>query len=429
MKKDILKTIIRDFHSNTIPDLIERDIPLPVDSGKIISLIGVRRGGKTSLLLNHCTHLINKGLDRSRIVYINFEDERLDLEVSDLDLILQAYHELYPDLNLRECHFFFDEIQNINGWEKFIRRIYDSVTKNIFITGSNSKFLSREIATSLRGRTLPIEVLPLSFREYLRFNNQVVDLAGSRSKAAIQNLFMRYLSNGGFPELVHVSDAIRASVLQEYFNVMLYRDMIERYNISNVSLLKYFLKRLLSSATKNVSINSIYNDFKSSGIKVGKNQLYEYFEICRDIYFSFSLNKYSYKPVIRELGERKIYAVDNGLLNAVTFRFSDDSGKALEQLVFLELRHHGKEIFFYKDKSECDFIVREGEKPTTAIQVAWSLEDEKTKKREIRGIVDACTCLGLKEGLIITADTNEDTEASGIRIKVRSFARWTLEVN
>lgn len=427
MKKDILKTIIRDFHVNPIPDLVERDISLPDRSGKIISIIGVRRGGKTSLLLNHTAHLTRDGLDRSRIVYINFEDERLDLKTQDLDLIIQAYRELYPDLDLQECYFLFDEIQNIDGWEKFVRRVYDSITKNIFITGSNSKFLSSEIATSLRGRTLSIEVLPLSFREYLRFHNQPIDLAGSQSKAALQNRFLQYLSDGGFPELVHIDNTIRGSVLQEYFNVMLYRDMVERYHISNAPLLKYFLKRLLSSATKSVSINSIYNELKSSGLKIGKNQLYEYFEICQNIYLAFSLSKYSYKPAVRELGERKIYAVDNGLLNAVTFRFSDNYGKALEQLVFLQLKRQGKDIFFYKDKSECDFIVKEGGEPVSAIQAAWTLDDDRTRKRELRGLVDACKSLGLKEGLIVTADTDEETEKDGVTIEIRSFVKWALK--
>ncbi|HBA52916.1 MAG TPA: ATPase [Syntrophorhabdus aromaticivorans] len=427
MKKDILKTIIRDFHVNPIPDLVERDISLPDRSGKIISIVGVRRGGKTSLLLNRTAHLVRDGLDRSRIIYINFEDERLDLKTHDLDLIIQAYRELYPDLDLQECYFLFDEIQNIDGWEKFVRRIYDSITKNIFITGSNSKFLSSEIATSLRGRTLSIEVLPLSFREYLRFHNQPIDLVGSQSKAALQNRFLQYLSDGGFPELVHIANTIRGSVLQEYFNVMLYRDMVERYQISNAPLLKYFLKRLLSSATKSVSINSIYNELKSSGLKIGKNQLYEYFEICQNIYLAFSLSKYSYKPAVRELGERKIYAVDNGLLNAVTFRFSNNYGKALEQLVFLQLKRQGKDIFFYKDKSECDFIVKEGEKPVSAIQAAWTLDDEKTRKRELRGLVDACKSLGLKEGLIVTADTDEETEKDGVTIEIRSFVKWALK--
>lgn len=426
MKKDILKTIIRDFHLNPIPKLIERDTTIPLDSGKIISIIGVRRGGKTSLLLHHAGQLIKGGMEKTKIIYINFEDERLDLTVGDFDLILQAYRELYPNIDLNSSYFFFDEIQNIGNWEKFVRRLYDSVSKNVFITGSNSRFLSKEIATSLRGRTLAVEVFPLSFREYLRFHKIETDLASSRSSAGIQNQFLRYLAYGGFPELVYAKETIRDAVLQEYFNVMLYRDIIERYHIANVALLKFFLRRLLLSATKNISVNAIYNDLKSSGYKVGKNQLYEYLDICRDIYLAFPLNKYSHKPVVRELGERKIYAIDIGLLNAVTFRFSDDLGKALEQLVFLELKRCGMEIYFYKNRSECDFIVKEKDKVREAIQVAWSLEDDKTRKRELRGVVDACKTFGLRSGTIITADTTEETVIDNIQIAIRSFPRWAL---
>jgi len=427
MKKDIVKTIIRDFHLNPLPELVERDVTIPSASGKIISLIGVRRGGKTSLLLNHARQLIKENLKQSQIVYINFEDERLDAKANELDVILQAYRELYPDFDTGQSFFFFDEIQNVTGWEKFVRRIYESVTKNIYITGSNSRFLSKDIATSLRGRTLPIEVFPLSFREYLRFHNITIDLASSRSIAAIQNHFLRYLNCGGFPELVHSKDSIRDAVLQEYFNVMLYRDMIERYNISNAALLKYFLKRLLASATKSISVNAIYNDLKSSGVKIGKNQLYEYLDICQNIYLAFSLSKYSYKPVVRELGERKIYAIDNGLLNAVTFRFTEDSGKSLEQLVFLELRRRDKEIYFYKNRAECDFVVKEKEKIKMAIQVAWGLDDEKTKKRELRGIIEACKTFHLHEGIIITGDSAEEITVEDIRIKILPFSRWVLE--
>lgn len=426
MKKDILKTIIRDFHLRPLPELVERDIVIPSGSGKIISLIGVRRSGKTSLLLYHVGQLIKSGLEKTKIIYINFEDERLDIKVDELDLILQAYRELYPDNDLNSCVFIFDEIQNIYSWERFVRRLYDSVGKNIFITGSNSRFLSREIATSLRGRTLPIEIFPLSFQEYLRFQKANTDLASSQSVANIQNHFLRYLAAGGFPELVHMDETIRDTVLQEYFNVMLYRDMVERYNISNIALLKYFLRRLFTSATKSISVNAIYNDLKSSGFKIGKNQLYEYLDICRDIYLVFPLNKYSHKDVVRELGERKIYAIDTGLLNAVTFRFTDDFGKALEQLVFLELKRRGKEIYFYKNRSECDFIIKEKEIVTAAIQVTWSMDDTKTRKRELRGIVDACKNFHLKNGTIITSDSKEDTEIDNIHICVLPFRQWAL---
>lgn len=426
MRKDILKGIIRDFHVEPLPDLFDRDIEVPLSSGKIISLIGVRRSGKTSFLFNFIGKLNKQGIDMRKFLYLNFEDERLDLKTDELDLILQAYRELYPDLNLKECYLFFDEIQNIENWEKFVRRVYDSITRNIFITGSNARFLSSEIATSLRGRALSYEVFPLSFREYLRFNNVGIDLHSSRSLAKINNSLHKYLDNGGFPEVIKYDDKLREKVLQEYFNVMIYRDIVERYEIRNAAVLKFFIKRVLASSTKQLSVNTIYNELKSSGFKIGKNLLYEYLDACQSIYLAFVLKKFAHKFVSRELGERKVYCIDNGLLNAVNFRFSEDKGKAIEQVVFLEMKRRGKEIYFYRERYECDFVVKEGNSVSEVIQVSHTLADEKTKKRELRGIVDACKEFGLKRGIIITSDTSEDFEVERIKIHAVPLYQWLL---
>ena len=427
MKKDIIKEIIRDFHLSPLPSLVERDISVPIDSGKIITLIGARRSGKTYVLFDLMNKLAKRGTDFKNILYVNFEDERIDFKVDELDLIIKAYVELYPDTNIKNCYLFFDEIQNIEGWEKFIRRVYDSLTKNIFITGSNCRFLSSDIATSLRGRTVSFEVFPLSFREYLRFHNIDIDIYSSKSLAKINNYMLRFLKNGGFPEVVIYDDNMRAKVLQEYFNVMIYRDLIERYEIKNAAVLKYFLKRILTSATKQFSVNTIYNELKSSGVKIGKNHLYEYLDACQNIYLAFVLTKYAHKLVERELGERKIYTIDNGLLNAISFKFSEDKGKAMEQAVFLELKRRGSEIYFYREKYECDFIIKKGHAISEAVQVSSSLSDKKTAEREIRGIVDACRSFELRKGLIITYDESGDLESDGIKIKKMPLYKWLLE--
>jgi hypothetical protein len=429
MKKEILKGIIRDFHIEPLPGLFDRDIEVSLSSGKIISLVGARRSGKTSLLLNFIGKLNKQGIDKRNVLYLNFEDERLDLKTGELDLILQAYRELYPDLNLKECYLMFDEIQNIENWEKFIRRIYDTITSNIFITGSNARFLSSDIATSLRGRTLNYEVFPLSFREYLGFSEVGIDLHSSRSLAKINNSLNKYLDYGGFPEVVKYDDKLKQKVLQEYFNVMIYRDLVERYEIKNAAVLKFFIKRVLASSTKQLSVNTIYNELKSSGFKIGKNQLYEYLDACQSIYLAFVLRKYAHKFVDRELGERKVYCIDNGLLNSVNFRFSDDKGKAIEQVVFLELKRRGKEIYFFRERYACDFLVKAGTNVSEAIQVTQTLSDEKTKRRELRGLVDACREFDLKDGIIITSDTSQDFEVGKIRIRAVPLYQWLLSDN
>lgn len=426
MKKDLLKQIIRDFHLTPLPVLKRRILQVPTDTGKIVTLVGVRRGGKTSYLFNLMEGLLARGVPMRSLLYINFEDERLDLKMGELDLLLQAYQELYPDTHMGECYLFFDEIQNIVGWDKFVRRVYDTSTKNIFITGSNARFLSSDIATSLRGRTISYEVFPLSFREYLSFKGIAVDVHSSQSIAHINHHLSDYLVRGGFPEVIDFDEGLRNRVLQEYFTVMIYRDLLERYKIRNIPALKFFLKRIIASATKQVSVNNIYNELKSSGFKIGKNQLYDNLEACVNIYLARILRKHTASLVDRELGEKKIYAIDNGLLNALDYKFSSDTGKALEQAVFLELKRREKNIYFFKDRSECDFVVKRNLDVMEAIQVAATIVEEKTRKREIRGLIDCCKRFGLQEGFIITLDAMEEFEVDGIKVMVIPLYHWLL---
>jgi hypothetical protein len=423
-KKEQLKQIMRDFHLSDNFDVKTRTLQPPIDTKKIITLIGVRRCGKTSILYDMINKL-SSSIDKTKIVFLNFEDERLELEVDELDLILQSFSELYPEQNLSECYFFFDEIQNITGWEKFVRRVYDSISKNIFITGSNSKLLSSEIATSLRGRTLSYEVYPLSFVEYLSFKDIRVDLYSSKSLAHIKNAQELYLKNGAFPETLFLEEQYVNQTLQEYFNVLLYMDLAQRYNISNTVALKFFLKRIIASSTKQISINKIYNELKSAGIKIGKNTLYDFLDYVQNIYLALTLYKFDNSLVNKELGERKIYSIDIGLNNATEFKFSDNIGKSLENAVFLELKRNYSELFYYRDaNSECDFIINEKNSITKAIQVTYDMADSDTKNREIKGLVNACKNFKLNSGLIITYDTEEDIIEDGIDIKVIPFYKW-----
>ena len=370
--------------------------------------------------------LIEK-IEKTKILFLNFEDERFELNSDELDLILQAYMELYPSYKLSECYFFFDEIQNIPNWEKFIRRMYDTISKNIFITGSNSKLLSSEIATSLRGRTLNFEIFPLSFKEYLSFKDIEVDFYSSKSLAFIKNAQESFLKNGSFPEILFLEEIYANKTLQEYFNVLLYKDLAERYNITNTVALKFFLKRIISSSTKQISINKIFNELKSSGIKIGKNTLYEFLEYVQNIYLALTLQKYDNSLINKELGEKKIYSIDIGLNNATEFRFSDDIGKSLENAVFLELKRKEFDIYYYRtSKSECDFLVFDKNTISDVIQVTFDMSDENTKSREIKGLIEACKNFDLKSGTIITFDNEDELIENGIKIKIIPFYKWSI---
>lgn len=418
-KKEIIKSLIREFQHKPLPKYRPREILIPFNLEKVVTLIGVRRSGKTFLLYQIIDRLLQE-IDKTAVVFFNFEDERLELASQEANLILQAYSELYPNRDLASCYFFFDEIQNLPEWEKFVRRLYDTVSRHIFLTGSNARMLSSEISTSLRGRSISYEVFPLSFREYLAFSDIPVDFYVPEKKANIYNAMETYLEFGGFPELAAIADPnVRYRILQEYFDVMLFRDLVEHYDIKNLTALKFFLKRLFGSATKQISINRIYNDLKSAGIKIGKNSLYEFLEQAESIFLVQTLKKYSPKISVQEFGEKKIFIIDNGLLNSVVFKFSADRGKAMEQIVFWELRRRGAQFFFLKDGYECDFVtVSNSGKINDVIQVCSDLSDSRTLSREIKGISKACKQLGISHGTIITYDKQDQIVIGDITINM-----------
>lgn len=425
-KKDLLKTIILDGQSRILPKVWPRSLSIPLDSKKIVTLTGVRRSGKTFHLFEIINQLQAQGVSRERILYLNFEDERLNIDGSEMDLILQAYQELYPDLNMSDCYFFFDEIQEVNGWEKFIDRLYSSISSRVFVTGSNSKLLSREIATALRGRTITFEVYPLSFSEFVNVLSPGLSPHKSSDKAHLISLFKRFLHEGGFPEIITQPQDIKDKILQEYFNVMLLRDLVERYNVSQVAVLKYFCKRVIGASAGEFSVNKIYNELKSQGYGISKDRLYSYRENVESIYMGRFVAKYSESVVRSDGSHKKVYAIDQGMGAALDFKLGEDEGRLLETTVALELLKQGKQISYYQDGVECDFVVIDKGRVTEAIQVTVGLYDPATRTREVRGLVQCCKRLNLTGGTMITLDTTETIDVENLSIRVLPAWKYFL---
>jgi len=426
MRKEIIKTLITDFHEKSIPPAKPRLLEIPVNSKKIVALTGVRRGGKTYQLYNVINKLIRKKINIKNCLYFNFEDERIDKNTFELNNIIESYQELYPEINTSNCYFLFDEIQNIDGWERFVRRVYEQISKNIFITGSNSKLLSKEISTSLRGRSINYEIYPLNFKEYLDFMDIEINLNSTRSVSAIINAFEKFLSDGGFPELIFMDNEIKDRVLQEYFNVMIFRDLIERYEITQTAILKYFCKRVIGNSSKEFSVNKIYNEIKSQGYKISKDTIYQFQDYVESIYLAFFLPKYLPSIVKQEFSRKKAYSIDNGLAAAVDTFFIRNKGYALENLVFLELVKSGKNIFYYYGKYECDFLLIENDRVSEAIQVCYNISDSDTKNREEQGLLNACREFGLKRGRILTLDDEQKYTIDGITIEIMPAYKYFL---
>jgi len=430
-QKDLIKSLILDFQKNLPLKIIPRNLALPIESGKIISVCGVRRCGKTFVLYDTINKLLKHKVRAENILFINFDDERIAFTEKNLDFIIQSYTELFPDIPFKEVFFFFDEIQMAQGWEQFVRRVYDKYSKNIFISGSNSKLLATEIATSLRGRTIPFEVFPLSFSEFCLFKDIDTNFYLQKNAAKLKNSFVEFNKYGGFPEVVLSGFKFYEKILQEYFHIMLYQDMVERYEIKNIAILKYYISRMLANLSKPTSVNKIYNEIKSAGIKCDKNLLYDYADMLESIYFLQRLCKHDSSVLKAELiKEKKAYFIDNGMINALNYSFTDDFGKQLENTIFLWLRRQSdfkRDIYFYKGKKECDFILFDRNKPVKLIQSCWSLSDPDTIKREIQGLTDAAKNLKCKDLTIVTSEEEDEIKAENFIIKVVPAWKLLLE--
>lgn len=413
-------------------DLKSRENPLLIGIDKIITIPGVRRCGKSSKMEAVVNKLLQQGVDRKRILWVSFDDERLVTMTSDeLDQIIEAYREMYPEIEMSGVYMFFDEIQLIDKWEYFVMRLFKHYTKNICISGSNASMLSTELKSALRGWPEEEETMPLSFREYCGFKGIDTDSWNENDLARIRNAFIDYNNEGGFPEVVLTDNPLRKTkILQTYFDTMLLKDLAEHYGLSNVEVLRYFLKRIMDNLTKPTSIRAIHGDLKSRGLKISKDTLYEWAAHACDIFMFVRVANYSKSLQKVESSQPKYYCIDNGLRNAVLLPQSNDDGKKLENTVFLELyrqRTPSDNIYYYQGKGECDFVVQRGIEIEKLIQVTWDMTNPETRRREIAGLLEASEATGCDNLYIITSDSQEEiTTDSGKTILVIPAWRWLL---
>lgn len=411
--------------------VLDRELQLPVDSGQMVTVTGVRRCGKSSMMKIVANRLVLSGVDRHKILWVNFDDERLDgMSADELDEVLQAYREMFPDTDLKDVYMFFDEIQYVEKWELFVMRVYKSYCRNIYLSGSNAKMLSSQIATALRGWPVEYEAFPLSFSEYLLFKGVEASRFDEQGRAKLLTMSREYLHSSAFPEIVLMEEeSLKIRKVQGYFNTMLFRDLVEHYGLTSPETVRYFLKRLMLSISKPTSINGIFNDLKSQGRKVDKNRLYNLADMACEIFMFFRVNRWSESLIKEATRLPKYYFTDNGMRTAVVLPQSDDNGKLLENAVFLHLRRHlgaGWKISYYADAYECDFVVQREEKVERLFQVCWSLIDDDTRVREIRGLKAAAEATRCYDCVIVTFDEDGEFEHDGLNIKIVSAWKWLM---
>jgi len=428
--KNIILQLIDDFFERNLPEPVTRNKEFSNVEGKADVVIGMRRSGKTWFCYQKIKELMASGIKKEEILYLNFEDDRLlEFNINNFQEILDVYFGKYPKNRNGRCYFFFDEIQRIDQWELFIRRLIDTENIQISITGSSSKLLGSEIATSLRGRSLPIEIFPFSFEEFLKFHklfSASPQMFGANTASVLRKAVQDYLEIGGFPEVQKLDRNLRIEVLQGYIDSVLLKDIIERHKVSNVLVLKHLARHIMNSSGGQFSINKFFNTMKSMAIKCTKNSLYEYLDHLTDAFLFYKVPVHSRSEKSRLINPAKVYTIDTGLLNAMTFRNSSNYGQLLETMVFMHLRRGDYDVEYVKTKDgrETDFFARHRiSGQARLIQVCREMSDNKTFARELQGLKSAMDELSIPTGTIVSWDDETDIEG---KIKVVPIWKWLL---
>jgi len=430
---ETIKTIILDSQETKLEIGVPRHLAAEPVAHKATICIGVRRSGKSTYLFQQIDQLLRDGVSPKNILYLNFFDDRLHgLQHEGIGAVTEAYYSLYPEKkNTETVYCFFDEIQEIEGWESFVDRLIRTEECKIFITGSSAKMLSTEIATQMRGRALSWELFPFSLHEFLDYRE--VDGRGplsSKKQLLVKKAFDEYWEKGSFPEVVNVSKHLRIKIHQEYFHTILSRDLIERHNVSHPKAALDLAHWLVDNIASLYSLNRLTGYLKSQGHKITKSTVSDYIKWLEDAYFLFTMHIFDASISRRNANPKKIYCIDHAMIMSVSSGILVNAGHLLENIVFIELRRNHTDIYYYKTHSglEVDFIVLQKNRVKKLIQVSETLIDAKIRKREIKALEQAMTERGLKESIIVTRHEQDRVETESGVIYIIPVWRFLLDV-
>lgn len=395
--RDLIRQKIIDSLAASVPPFTRRDVQLPAMPGKAIAVIGMRRAGKSTFLWQVLRDRLTQGAPRERMVYFGFEDERLaGMKAADLQILLEEYYRLHPQSrDADRAVFFLDEIQVVSGWETFARRLLETERVELFLSGSSARLLSRELATSMRGRAMEVVVHPFSFREYLRHLGKEPGgqpgMLPKGERSALEKDLREYLANGGFPEAVGVPTRDRFNLLRGYVDTALLRDVIERHEVSHPVALRWMVRHLLNNAAGSFSVNKFYGDLRSQGIPVAKDTLHEYLAYLEDAFLIRTVSIATGSERRRMVNPRKIYPVDPGLIPMFDLGRGANLGHALETCVMVELERRGGLISYVRNETgtEVDFLVRYPDGRRELLQVCADIDTPDVRDREVQGLIDA----------------------------------------
>ncbi|MDY0386571.1 MAG: ATP-binding protein [Methanolobus sp.] len=431
--RDKLKSTIIDWQGKELPPLQKRKYELNIDTPHVNDIVGVRRCGKTYYMYQLMSELLEQGVPKNNILYLNLDDDRLQpLNGDELQLLIETFREMQEISEDDRLYIFLDEIQNFPSWERWVKGIYDRKQNvKIVISGSNASLLSQDISTLLTGRHLSTRMFPFSFVEFLNYHSITYDLKElpySEDRAIIKRKFTEYLKNGGFPEIIVYPSIQHREILQSYFNDIIYRDIISRYGIRNPLIFKDLALFCISNIAKPHTYNSLKRLFANYS-SLSTDAIINYLSYLEDTFLLFSIRHYDESLKQQMNKPRKLYCIDTGMINAVSFKLSSDTGRLYENLVFIQLLRSGDEIYYWQNQKghEVDFVMKKGLEPTQLIQVCFDLSDPKTKEREINGLLAGMKNFKMNEGTIITSDDFGEEIVDGKKVRYVPLWYWLLE--
>lgn len=432
---EVIKSIILDFQEVSLKERVVRLLDIKVISGKATICMGVRRSGKSTYMLQIVQALLTQGVALQNILYLNFFDDRLySLQQEGLGVVLDAYYSLYPEKkNTEKVYCFFDEIQMVPEWEIFVERLMRTENCEVYITGSSARMLSKEIATQLRGRSLSWEMFPFSFQEFLFYKKMgQVDVTSlsTKKQLLIRQAFDEYWQTGGFPEVAGLDQSLRCKIHQEYFSTILFRDLIERYDISHPKAVVDLAHWLVNNTASLYTLNSLTGYLKSLGHKLQKTAVAQYLDWFEDAYFFFTVRIFDASMARSNANPKKVYCIDHALVVSVASGILVNTGHLLENLVFVALRQRYSKIFYYKTQNgrEIDFIVKSEHDPILLIQVCESLADPNTRKRELAALNEAMLELNVNRALLVTRYEQSSEELPSGRVEIVPIWRFLLNL-
>ncbi len=431
--KEEFRYVISEWLARKLPETVARDVKIDLNADKVIAIAGVRRAGKTYLLFDTIKKLAETGVPRENVLYINFDDDRLmNLASSDLDDILSAYHELSSPKKDVSIFLFLDEIQNVKNWELWIRRVYDSKKYRIFITGSSSKLLSREIATSLVGRNITYVLYPFSFREFLSAKDMKTekDILYSDERHKVNALAKEYMINGGFPETAFEADSeTKKKIISSYYDAILYRDIISRYRIEDANRLEMVFRYAINTYSSGFSTVKLYNYFKSQNLGISRQTINNFIKFGEQTFLFYQLLQFFKGFKRSNQSRKKLYVVDNAIISLLISNL--EYGKLLENAVLIELLRRKEQnpsmgINYLNNKDgEVDFVISEGGSVTELIQVTYEL-NQKNIERELHPLLSAMKELRPKRGVLVTFNVIDKALTVEKSIEALTFVQWAL---